>query len=165
MTLPMTSANAATTLELLALADVITPNETEFATLLARHHGERLEPEQIATTDSARLHALCREILPHGSVVITLGSTGVFVSHPEANQRDDGKSHYRVAAETANAIDTTGAGDAFNGALATSLADSPERAFIEHIRFANRYAALSTERAGAALAMPRLEEVQERFPS
>ena len=158
-------ANAATTVELLALADVITPNETEFATLLARHHGERLEPEQIATTDSARLHALCREILPHGSVVITLGSTGVFVSHPEANQRDDGKSHYRVAAETANAIDTTGAGDAFNGALATSLADSPERAFIEHIRFANRYAALSTERAGAALAMPRLEEVQERFPS
>ena len=156
-------ANAATTLELLALADVITPNETEFATLLARHHGERMEPEQIATTDNSRLHGLCREILPHGSVVITLGSTGVFVSHAEELLRNDGKSHYRVAAETVNAVDTTGAGDAFNGALAASLAHSPGRAFIEHVRFANRYAALSTERAGAALAMPRLDEVRERF--
>ena len=156
-------ANAATTVELLALADVITPNATEFATLLARHHGERLEPEQIATTDNSRLHALCREILPHGSVVITLGSTGVFVSHTEEQLRNDGKSHYRVAAESVNAVDTTGAGDAFNGALAASLADSPGRAFIEHVRFANRYAALSTKRAGSALAMPRLDEVRERF--
>ena len=156
-------ANAATTAELLALADVITPNETEFATLLARHHGERLEPEQIATTDNSRLHALCREILPIGCVVITLGSTGVFVSHAEDTLRNDGKSHYRIAAEAVNAIDTTGAGDAFNGALAASLAASAERAFIEHVRFANRYAALSTERTGAALAMPRLDEVRERF--
>ena len=157
-------ANAATTLELLALSDVITPNETEFSSLLARHHGERLEPEQVATTDNSRLHALCREILPHGSVVITLGATGVFVSHAEDNQRNDGKTQYRLAAEPVNAIDTTGAGDAFNGALAASLAGSPERAFIEHVRFANRFAALSTERTGTALAMPTRAQVQQRFP-
>ena len=158
-------ANAATTLELLALADLITPNETEFAALLARHHGERLEPDDVATTDNSRLHALCREILTHGSVVITLGSTGVFVSHAEDALRGDAKPYYRLAAESVEAIDTTGAGDAFNGALAATLAASTDMAFIEHVRFANRYAALSTERAGAALAMPRLADVQERFAS
>lgn len=156
-------ANAATTLELLALADVMTPNETEFSSLLARHHGERLEPEQVATTDNSRLHTLCREILPHGSVVITLGATGVFVSHAEDRLHNDAKPYYRVAAESANVVDTTGAGDAFNGALAAALAGSPDRAFIEQVRFANRYAALSTERAGAAQAMPRLDDVRERF--
>lgn len=156
-------ANAATTLELLALADLITPNETEFAALLARHHGERLEPDDVATTDNSRLHALCREILAHGSVVITLGSTGVFVSHAEDTLRGDAKPYYRLAAESVEAIDTTGAGDAFNGALAATLAAGTDVAFIEHVRFANRYAALSTERAGAALAMPRLGEVLARF--
>ena len=158
-------ANAATTLELLALADLITPNETEFAALLARHHGERLEPDDVATTDNSRLHALCREILAHGSVVITLGSTGVFVSHAEDALRGDAKPYYRLAAESVDAIDTTGAGDAFNGALAAALAADNDVPFIEHVRFANRFAALSTERAGAALAMPRLADVQERFAS
>lgn len=158
-------ANAATTLELLALADLITPNETEFAALLARHHGERLEPDDVATTDNSRLHALCREILTHGSVVITLGSTGVFVSHAEDALRGDAKPYYRLAAESVDAIDTTGAGDAFNGALAAALAADNDVPFIEHVRFANRFAALSTERAGAALAMPRLADVQERFAS
>ena len=158
-------ANAATTLELLALADLITPNETEFAALLARHHGERLEPDDVATTDNSRLHALCREILAHGSVVITLGSTGVFVSHAEDTLRGDAKPYYRLAAESVDAIDTTGAGDAFNGALAAALAADNDVPFIEHVRFANRFAALSTERAGAALAMPRLADVQERFAS
>ena len=158
-------ANAATTLELLALADLITPNETEFAALLARHQGERLEPDDVATTDNSRLHALCREILAHGSVVITLGSTGVFVSHAEDTLRGDAKPYYRLAAESVDAIDTTGAGDAFNGALAAALAADNDVPFIEHVRFANRFAALSTERAGAALAMPRLADVQERFAS
>lgn len=156
-------ANAGTTLELLALADLITPNETEFAALLARHHGERLEPDDVATTDNPRLHALCREILAHGSVVITLGATGVFVSHAEDALRGDARPYYRLAAESVEAIDTTGAGDAFNGALAAALAADTDLPFIEHVRFANRYAALSTERAGAALAMPRLADVEARF--
>ena len=63
----------------------------------------------------------------------------------------------------ANVIDTTGAGDAFNGALAASLAARPEAAFAEHVRYAVHYAALSTERAGAAASMPRDAEVRERF--
>ncbi|HRA57484.1 MAG TPA: PfkB family carbohydrate kinase, partial [Thermomonas sp.] len=58
--------------------------------------------------------------------------------------------------EPAHVVDTTGAGDAFNGALAASLAQRPQLAFVEHVRFAGRYAARSTEHAGAALAMPEL---------
>lgn len=156
-------ANAATTGELLALADLITPNETEFAALVARHIGAKIEADDVGISDGASLHALCRELLAHGSVVVTLGSAGVFVSHAEETLRGDAKPYYRMAAEAAEAIDTTGAGDAFNGALAASLAGTRELPFAEHVRFANRYAALSTERAGAALAMPRLAELHARF--
>ena len=60
---------------------------------------------------------------------------------------------YRVLADPATPIDTTGAGDAFSGALAASLAQR-EADFAEHVRFAARYAARSTEREGAATAMP-----------
>ena len=156
-------ANAATGIELLALTDILTPNETEFAALVGRHIGEKIEPDDVGATDGVSLHALCRELLAHGTVVVTLGSAGVFVSHAEEALRGDSRSHYRLAAESAEAIDTTGAGDAFNGALAASLAGNTELAFADHVRFANRYAAVSTERAGAALAMPRLSEVAARF--
>ena len=155
-------ANATTTGELLALADLVTPNETEFTAMVARHIGAKIEADDVAISDGASLHALCRELLAHGSVVVTLGSAGVFVSHPEDALRGDGKAYYRMAAEPADVVDTTGAGDAFNGALAASLAGNRELPFLEHVRFANRFAALSTERTGAALAMPRLAELEAR---
>ncbi|MCA0197894.1 MAG: ribokinase [Proteobacteria bacterium] len=157
-------ANASSSIGLLRLADVLTPNETEFAALLARHVGERVDPESVAALGGGELHALCRKLLPHGSVVVTLGSIGVFVSHPDAQLRGDAQSYYRIGAESVAASDTTGAGDAFNGALAASLAAAPEEAFAVHVRFANRYAAVSTERPGAALSMPPLAEVRARFP-
>ncbi len=156
-------ANAATTTELLAHADVITPNETEFAALLARHLGERISADDVATLDGVTLHQHCRQLFPHGTVVVTLGATGVYVSHPEDALRGDARPHYRVAAETATVVDTTGAGDAFNGALAASLAEGALPAFADHVRFANRYAALSTERPGAALAMPSRAELIARY--
>ncbi len=148
---------------LLALADVITPNETEFCAQLARHLGEHLAPDSLATLDDLILHAACRRLLPTATVVITLGAAGCLVSHPDHDQRGDERPYYRLAALTVEAIDTTGAGDAFNGALAASLASSPGAAFVEHARFANRYAALSTEVAGASGAMPRREDVRKRF--
>ena len=77
--------------------------------------------------------------------------------------RGDARPYYRLAAEPVQAIDTTGAGDAFNGVLAASLAHAPGAPFRDHARFANRYAALSTERAGASAAMPRREDVLARF--
>jgi ribokinase len=156
-------ANAATTHALLALADVLTPNETEFAALAARHLGERLDPAGVATLDQSRLHALCREFAPGASVVVTLGPIGCFVSHPEAASRGDAAACYRASAETVRAVDTTGAGDAFNGALAASLATAAGLPFAAHVAFASRYAALSTERAGAAAAMPSRAEVEARF--
>lgn len=158
-------ANAASSIGLLRLADLLTPNETEFAALLARHVGERIDAEAVATLDGASFHALCRKLLPHGSVAVTLGSVGVFVSHADEQLRGDTQSHYRIGAESVAATDTTGAGDAFNGALAASLARAPEQAFAAHVRYASRFAALSTERSGAAVAMPRHDEVLERFGS
>jgi ribokinase len=159
-------ANAATSAELLALTDVLTPNETEFAGLVSRHIGERLDGDAVSALDQARLHALCRELLRDGSVVITLGASGCFVSHSESRQRGDDRACYRIGAESVRSVDTTGAGDAFNGGLAAALAGaSADTAFADHVRFASRYAALSTERAGAATAMPRAEDVAIRFPA
>jgi len=148
-------ANATVDAALLALADIATPNETEFAALLAAHLGERIDPDGVAAMDDATLHALCRRLLPQGTLVVTLGAAGAFVSHPDGAWRGDEAAHQRVPAARANAIDTTGAGDAFSGALAASLAQR-DVAFAEHLRFAARYAARSTEAPGAATAMPRL---------
>ncbi len=156
-------ANATVTAELLSATDILTPNETEFSALLARHVGERIEGDAVAALDQARLHALCRELLPAGTVVVTLGASGCFVSHAEEVRRGDDNAYYRIAAEQARAIDTTGAGDAFNGALAAAMASAPSAPFAELVRRASRYAALSTERHGAAASMPQAVEVQARF--
>ena len=156
-------ANAVTTLGLLALADVLTPNETEFAALLRRHQPTiALAADAVASTDAAILHAACRRLLPRGTVVITLGAAGCFVSHP-APRWGDADACYREAAPAARVVDTTGAGDAFNGALAASLATAPARPFQAHLRFASGFAALSTETPGAAASMPRHADVVARF--
>lgn len=138
---------------LLGLADIITPNETEFCALLSAIRGPALAPEALIEIDDAKLHALCRN-LSTAIVVITLGAAGCFVSLPSADA--DGRQFYRVAGLPAEVVDTTGAGDAFNGALAAALAGPLAGDFRAAIVFANRYAARSTERAGAALAMPIL---------
>lgn len=141
---------------LMALSDVISPNETEFCAQLQRQLGASCDPGRLAGLDDDDLHALCRRLLPHGSVIVTLGAHGCFVSHAPARRRDDGQDAYRVAAHPARVVDTTGAGDAFNGALAASIALRPRQPFARHVAFANRYAARSTERPGAASAMPTL---------
>ena len=147
----------------LELADILTPNETEFAALLGRHVGERIEPDDVGSLDQGRLHALCRQLGHDSTVIVTLGASGCFVSHPENQLRGDNSAYCRISAEAVRAIDTTGAGDAFNGALAASLAGQPQLAFNQHVRFASSYAGLSTEREGAALAMPTQVEMAARF--
>ncbi|TDK27370.1 ribokinase [Luteimonas aestuarii] len=156
-------ANAECPRELLAVADVVTPNETEFTTLLSRHAHEEVDADSLVALDDARLHRLCRTLLPRGTVVVTLGAAGCFVSHREDKTRGDARDHYRVAAERVEPIDTTGAGDAFNGALAASMARDAEAPFQAHVRYATRYAALSTEREGAAAAMPAQGDMERRF--
>lgn len=149
-------ANASVPGATLELAHILTPNETEFAALLGRHVGERIEPEALSQLDQQRLHAHCRALGHDSTVIVTLGGSGCFVSHPEGQLRGDTVACYRVATEPTQVVDTTGAGDAFNGALAASLALLPARAFADHVRFAVRYASRSTELAGAALSMPRM---------
>lgn len=156
-------ANAACPPELLAVADVLTPNETEFATLLEAHAGPRVDPTAVGDLDDAALHRLCRQLLPVGTVVVTLGATGAFVSHPADQHRGDTDASYRIKAARVRAIDTTGAGDAFNGALAAGLATAPGAAFAGHVRYASQVAALATEREGAAVSMPWRTAVLERF--
>ena len=145
---------------LLAQVDVLTPNESELASLLGP--GPGVAADAVAGMDDAALHALCRRLLPHGTVVVTLGAAGAFVSHADGAPHDDGDACYRVGAAQAATVDTTGAGDAFNGALAAMLSGDPDR-FAEGVRFAARFAALSTERAGAARSMPTRAEVEEHY--
>ncbi|MFN7784598.1 MAG: ribokinase [Lysobacterales bacterium] len=149
-------------LELVDGADLITPNETEFVQLLKLRGLDAPAADTLAGLSAETLHALCRA-LHAGTVVLTLGAQGAFVSHADAQPRGDGAKHYRAAPEQVEAIDTTGAGDAFSGALAAALASAPEAPFAEAVRAAGRVAALSTERRGAALAIPRLHEVAQRF--
>ncbi|MBS7456046.1 ribokinase [Coralloluteibacterium stylophorae] len=139
----------------LALVDVLTPNESEFAALLRAHCGLDIDPDALHALADAELHALCRR-LPPPSLVLTLGARGAFVSHADAGQ--DGGPCHRVPARAVDATDTTGAGDAFNGGLAVALAEG--RAFADAVRFATAVAALQVQRPGAALAMPLRDEVE-----
>ena len=151
------------TLTLLRETDLITPNETEFALLCARFLDVEVDAGALAQMSDATLHALARRLAPDASVVITLGHSGCFVSHPEQRRRGDAASCYRVAAEAVQAVDSTGAGDAFSGALAAALLRFGDGPFEAMVRHANRAAALSTETVGAAATMPRYDDVTARF--
>lgn len=147
--------------EILDYADIITPNETEFALLCQRFADLALTADQVAQTDDAQLHRYCRAISSN-TLLITLGRFGCFVSHGK-NMRGDNESFYRIGAERVDAIDTTGAGDAFSGGLVAALSLFPEQAFSDAVRYASRVAALSTETMGTAPAMPTRAMVSARF--
>lgn len=147
---------------LLPLSDLITPNETEFAHLLARCAGLDVDATALATLSEIELHVLARR-LPVQTLVLTLGSAGVFVSHGDHPRWRDIATHYRLPAEAVQVRDTTGAGDAFSGSLAAALAERNDAPFADAIRHANRVAGLATESHGAASAMPTREAVKMRF--
>ncbi|WP_397572301.1 ribokinase [Silanimonas sp.] len=153
-------------LEAAALADVdlLTPNETEMAELLARFGAGPVDAKTLRDRTDAELAALCAR-LPVRAVVITLGDAGAFLA-PGARPRDGAPATIaRVPAALVRAIDTTGAGDAFNGAFAAAWAASPEADPAALLPFAIRFAGLSTERPGAAAAMPTRAELEIRFAS
>ena len=83
-------------------------------------------------------------------VVITLGQRGVFVS---TNEKSEIIPAYHVAA-----IDTTGAGDAFNGGLLASLSKGND--IFEACRYGNAVAALSVQKLGTTMSMPTYEEIE-----
>lgn len=140
---------------ILAHVDVLIPNETEFDAITARLPACVAARRKLGAAARARrpspavLQALCRAVgVP--TVILTLGSRGCFVSRPEGGQL--------LPAHAVRAVDTTGAGDAFVGALAAALAAEPED-FMAAARFANAAAAVSVTRPGAAPAMPRRAEI------
>ena len=148
---------------MLKRCDLITPNETEFALLAERVANERVAAATLANRADASLHALARGLgVP--TVVVTLGAHGCFVSHDErSDRRGDERPFYRVAPENVQAIDSTGAGDAFSGALAAAMLRFADRPFRDAVVHANRAAAMSTEIVGTAPAMARFEGVIARF--
>jgi len=148
--------------DLLAQCDLLTPNETEFALLLERIAGERVDAGMLAQRDDTDLHRLARK-LGVDSVIITLGSQGCFVSHAQSARHGDAEAYYRIASEQVAVIDTTGAGDAFSGALVAAIVRFTGRPLREAVIHANRCAGLSTEKPGAAPAMPRYADVLRRF--
>lgn len=85
-------------------------------------------------------------------MVITLGSQGALAY--------DGQEYHFVESFKASPVDTTGAGDAFNGALASQIAKGVVLA--EAVRYATAYASLAVERKGAA-NMPEGSLVAERM--
>jgi ribokinase len=86
------------------------------------------------------------------TVVMKLGALGCLVANQEG--------HEPVAGFEVDAVDTTAAGDAFNGAFAVALAEG--RPVREAAVFANAAAAISVTRRGAQASMPSREEV-DRF--
>jgi ribokinase len=129
--------------ELLGLVTYLTPNAGEVAALTG---------VEVSDLDSGRRAAarLCERGV--GTVIITLGEEGALVC--------DGATAVHFEAFPIEAIDTTGAGDAFNGALAVGL--SAGGSLEQVIPLASAAAALTCTRRGAQDALPDRADV-ERF--
>ncbi|MEG7490493.1 ribokinase [Enterobacter hormaechei] len=128
--------------ELLALVDIITPNETE---------ADKLTGIRVENDDDAARAALALHDKGIGTVIITLGSRGVW-----ASVNGEGR---RVPGFKVKAIDTIAAGDTFNGALVTVLLEG--KAMDDAIRFAHAAAAIAVTRKGAQPSVPWRKEIDE----
>lgn len=125
--------------ELLQLCDLCIPNRTEMETLSKRSITSSLEAEEAMTT------LICRGV---GAVALTLGSDGACISERGAT--------VTIPAVKVNAVDTTGAGDAFSAALAVMLSEGIP--LTESARYAVQVAAISVTRAGTQPSFPFRKE-------
>lgn len=128
--------------EFLSGCYLVTPNEVE---------AEELTGICVSDLESADKAAKVFKDKGVQNVVITLGSRGVYVN-------EGGKSEI-VPAYKVNAIDTTGAGDAFNGGLLTALSEG--KTIGEAAHFANALAAISVQRIGTTPSMPMRAEIDK----
>jgi ribokinase len=128
-------------IDLLKLVSILTPNETEAALLT----GVAVNNEAAAAQAADTLRARGVE-----TVILTLGARGAFVAGASIRELVPG---FRV-----KAVDTTGAGDVFNGALAVALGE--HRPLLEAVRFANAAAAISVTRLGAQPSAPDRKEIE-----
>jgi ribokinase len=130
--------------EVLALCDIVVPNQFEARTLTA------MPAETIDEAFTAAESLLARGPT---TVVVTMGAQGAVALTPT--------SRLHTPAFAVDVVDTVGAGDAFCAGLAVALGrgDALENA----MRFANAAGALACTRAGAEPSMPRLDEVDARM--
>ena len=124
---------------LLALQPILVPNEVE-----ARALTGEIEPLNAARVLAARSGA---------PVVVTLGAQGALVVAEGQTEQ--------VPAPLLEAVDTTGAGDTFAGALAAELANGST--LIDAVRFAVRAASMSVTKSGARAGMPTRAQVEAAF--
>ena len=120
--------------------DYFTPNETE---------AEFYTGIKITSEKEAKLAA--HKLISFGvkKVIITLGEKGLFYT--------DGQDEIYLKANSVKTVDTTGAGDAFNGGLAFGL--SKGKSIKECLELANKVAGISTTKLGAGDAMPYLADI------
>lgn len=125
---------------------ILTPNEIEAEILTG-----------IAVKDAASAARAARALRKRGAktVILTLGARGAYVSGPDFEGLVPG---FKV-----RAVDTTAAGDVFNGALAVAVGEG--RPLAESVRFAHAAAALSTTRLGAQPSAPRRAEIERFLPT
>ncbi len=130
---------------MLALCDYVTPNETET---------EILTGIKVDSPDSAQVAADVLLEKGVGAAIITLGEAGALYRTAECCE-------LLPAFHVAQVVETTGAGDAFNGGFATALA----RGFtpLDAVMFGCAVAGISVTRAGTASSMPNLGEVEAVF--
>ena len=120
--------------------DYFTPNEIE----AEFYSGLKISTEKEAKEASIKLLNLGLK-----KVIITLGEKGLFYS--------DGTEDIYLKAKSLTAIDTTGAGDAFNGGLAYAL--SQDKSIKDALNLANQVAGLSTLKLGAGNSMPNIKDL------
>ena len=127
--------------ELMGKIFLITPNETE---------AEFLTGISICEPASIKKAAECLHQKGIANVIITMGKRGAYCSSTNGNGF--------IEALSLKAIDTTAAGDCFNGALAVALAEN--KSLEAAARFACRAASLSVTKMGAQASMPTLQELE-----
>jgi ribokinase len=130
-----------TELDFLELVDYLTPNEGE---------AERLAGARVNDPESAAEAAAILRSRGVGTVIVTLGEGGALAR--------TGDRVLHVPAVPVDVVDTTGAGDAFNGALAVAVGYG--HPLDQALHFANAAAALTCTRRGAQASLPTLEEVE-----
>jgi ribokinase len=128
---------------LLAVSDLVVPNETECQTLT----GVEITDEASMIKGAEKLHAMGAKC-----VIITVGSKGAFY------HTADGDTGF-VDAFKVKAVDTTAAGDTFIGALSSQLNKDLSN-LPDAIRFANRASSITVQRMGAHPSIPTLAEIE-----
>lgn len=127
--------------EMLALCDVVTPNETE---------AEALTGVPVISVQDAERAADMLLGKGVGAAIITLGEKGAFY-------KDGTQSVLVPAFNVGPVVETTGAGDAFNGGFATALAEGMDP--VDAVRFGCATASISVTRPGTAPSMPTRSEI------